>query len=453
MATPASAVNPPDGFVLENSAQQNTPANLPDGFVLENQSSSEPDKGFLGGAYDTAVAPIVQMIQHPVQTAASLPGQIASGEKAMWQNADQVVKDPKSSLSDKIDSGIYLLPGIGPTLKHMDDLNKQGKHAEAYGEMSGLMAAMLGPKIVEGVAPTVADAIDATSAKVSPRVSNMMNQFVGLNSSDLPKYERFNPGSPEEIGNTAYQESKNASGKGLHNNLTAQKSAIDTAIQNRLDNQTNLVKNASSTYANPVDMQHILADSAANLTDELQKSEGDSARLKAVENNWIALDSKYGKTMPLSDAVAMRNQLRKSITDWNPKSTNVDQRFYQDVYHAINDEVESKLSPQDAVNFRLNNRAMNRLIIASNAAGEKLTKGAMKYDTPVKSIAKAASPSKWADLVPNDKIIPKEAAARQTVANGLNTAANVTRLAGDPASQGLQRFVTAPDLVPQQQNQ
>lgn len=396
----------------------------------------------LRGAYQNSLGPLLHSLSptNLMGSADRLPGSVAQGEEIPKQakeakdNATKTFADPKASNADKFDSIAYMVPGVGPQLKHLDDLAKQGNHAEAYGGAAGVIASLLGPKILSGVAPTVADAMDAGAAKVSPNVSGMMNKYIGLQPSDLAKYEKFNPGAPEEIGNAVYEHA------GLKNNLKAQHQAITDAIAGKQQEQSGIVNNASSQ---PIDIQHLLFDKAGSLQDELRNAEGETPRVGAVGNNWEALHKQYGNPAAnVNDAVQMRNNLRGRITDWNPKTQNVEQRYLQDVYHGLNDQVANSLNPTDQITWRNNNRAMNRLIIAKDAAGQKLTGQAMQFEGPIKTAAKVgkiAQPAKWAENVPESM----DRTAAMAPSATLRAGSGVARLAGE---SNLNRVLHAPLL-------
>lgn len=393
----------------------------------------------------------------------------------------QHVTNSNGSISDKAASYFrdmhYAIPVIGPALKQMDDLQSQGKSSEAYGQAAGLIVQILGPHVLPKTISGVADTLDRAGVKVAPRVSNMMNQYIGLQPSDLQKFKRTIPTEPEEIGNTTYQQA------GFKNTLPEQKASIDAAIQRLLDQQHGRINQASqpvttdsmaltngqkvlgngqkmlmSDNQNPgpgmvshtakptADVQRILKDSSADLLDEvLGSGRADDATLKAIVHNHETLNRTYAGHLTPNEMLEMRRGIKPK--NFAPDTTDINQRFRQIVYHRLNDEIQGMLPDDQASHFRSTNNQIHRLITASEAAGEKLTKQGMKYDTPVKSGTKIASPSKWSDMVPNDTIIPREFKARTALSGGLRNAAAASR-----AGSGVARYIQAPDIVSQAGN-
>ena len=122
----------------------------------------------------------------------------------MIDNARKVDSDPKSTFGQQFDAGLYLIPGVGEQLKTMDDLAKNGQDQRAYGQAAGLLASILGPKAAEATSgPMLAKLVNRT-AEISPNVSRLVNNSIGLKASDLNGWEKVRPGSAHEIGATVY---------------------------------------------------------------------------------------------------------------------------------------------------------------------------------------------------------------------------------------------------------
>ena len=206
--------------------------------------------------------------------------------------------------------------------------------------------------------------------KVSPRVGQMMNDFVGLQMSDLPKYERVRPGSAAEVGSTIYREA------GMKNNLAAQKAAIDTAILRNQAANDGLIQAVDP--AKKSDVTSLIYESGANLLDELAENGATESQLKAVDPLVEGVLAEHGRDMTPAEMLAMRRSIGGKVMNWNPGTAGVSDRFRQMIYHDLNDSIASHLEPEQQAAFQGNNRTINRLVIGSQAAGEKLNKGDLK---------------------------------------------------------------------------
>ena len=371
---------------------QSAPDTLPADFFNgpSQAASTEPDNGLgqsFKGMWETTGQPIVQAVTHPIDTARNLLPNLVNSEGQMIDYAKKVDSDPKSTFGQQFDAGLYLIPGLGPVLKQADELNAQGKHAEAYGQAAGILATIFGPKVAGAAKGALAaEGAEGASALAKPavatsdNVSRHVNQHIGLQSSDLTKYGKIRPEVPAEIGKTVYDEA------GFKSDLAAQKDAIQGALDNRLAKTQSLLQ-AADAITPPIDLHRILIDSAVDLTDEL-KNEGETdTKIEAVNTNLNRLGQQYGRTMTPSEATAVRNTLKPSTFD--PNTSNVGARYAQAVYSKINDEIANSLSPADAAAFKENNRVVHNLIIARDAAGEKLTKAGMKAEGPIAKVGNA----------------------------------------------------------------
>ena len=248
------------------------------------------------------------------------------------------------------------------------DLNPTGwgHAAEAAGSMVNDPELADLPKGVQAALPAIIDDV----AKVSPRVARVMNDFVGLQMSDLPKYERVKPGSAAEVGSTIYRES------GMKNNLTAQKAAIDSAIlRNQAANDTMI---QAVDPARKSDVASLIYQSGANLLDELAENGATESQLKAVDPLVEGVLAEHGHDMTPAEMLDMRRAIGNKVMNWNPSTAGIPDRFRQMLYHDLNDTIAGHLEPEQQAAFQGNNRTINRLVIGSQAAGEKLNKGDLK---------------------------------------------------------------------------
>lgn len=356
-----------------------------------------------------------------VKGAMAIPGQ----EKDAQADAQKTFADPKSSESDKFDSIVHMIPLVGPQLKQMDDLHKQGKDGEAYGQMAGMMAQILGPHVMGKMGTMGADLADAAATKVSPNVSKVMNQYVGLQPSDLAKFQRTIPNLPEDIGDTVYKEAVQQNGGKIPPTLPKMKDAIDGRIKQLVAAQEAKVQGTMS-HAPSTDLTHMLLDHSINLMDEINSKYGpDPAKTGAVSHNLDNLNTQYGGMANPEQMLQMRRNIKPDSFD--PNTPNIDTRYKQMLYHDLNDKITGALPPDQAAQFRQTNNVIHRLIIASEAAGEKISKGNMKAEAVTKSASRVISPSKIVEAVPNDAALRHETAARQALSGGLKAGATAVR--------------------------
>lgn len=413
--------------------------------------------------------PIAQDVKNMVSSS------VDSAKGAM--NDAQSVTHSNASTADKAAAYFkdmhYAIPVLGPALKQMDDLQSQGKSSEAYGQAAGLIGQILGPHILPKTIAGVADTLDRAGVKVSPRVSNMMNQYIGLQPSDLQKFKRSIPTEPEEIGNTVYQQA------GFKNTLPEQKASIDAAIQRltaaqearinaasqpvttnsmALENGQKVLGNGqkmlmadnsnpgpgmvSHTAKPTADIQQILRDSSANLLDEvLGSGRADDATLKAIVHNHETLNRTYAGHLTPNEMLEMRRGIKPK--DFSPDTTNINQRFRQLVYHSLNDKIQGMLPDDQASAFRASNNQIHRLLTASDAAGEKLTKMGMKEDSNLKGIVHPKQAvEKAIDSRPAQRF-----KAQSALSSGMRNAADTLK-----SGSGVARFIQAPDLADQPGN-
>jgi hypothetical protein len=380
-----------------NSADPSTPANSSgvsgSGVTLDMSTAQPidpPSNGvgqFVKGVWEQTGAPLLHAVAHPIDTVADAIPNAISSEKRMLAHADDVNNDPHSTVAQHIDAGLYALPVVGETLKNMDDMNRQGKHAEAYGQASGLLASLFGPEALKAASGPAMSKLAAQTAEVSPRVSKLVNNSIGLKASDLSDWDRTHVGNVHDIGATVYNEA------GFKSSLPAQKAAVEDALQRNVAGTQKIVGDAS-TPGNVYNPDHTLLDMGEAVKDKFAETGSHTPEQiqSAVDAVKKALSPQLSRDMTPAELVEARNSMAKGITDWDPNTQNIGQRYRQMVYHDLNQKLETRLSPADADAFRANNRIVNQLLTAKNAIGRTEVNNALKPSTsPLKTAAGIAT--------------------------------------------------------------
>jgi hypothetical protein len=217
----------------------------------------------------------------------------------------------------------------------------------------------LAPKILSKIA-----------AKAGPRVTEIVNNYLGLAKSQLPKFGRTVQNA-EEIGRTVLEK------VGIKPNLQAQKAAIEATRAAYDDATKKLVQAPGGKLA---DVHSALYDRAVKLLDQSEKEGVPAEQLNAIDKNLESLlkAAKPGGMMNPGEMHAMRKEIQGQITDWNPQTTNIRQRFLQGAYHDLNDSITRSLPPKEAREFLANNRIQSKLITARTAADATLLKDTLK---------------------------------------------------------------------------
>ena len=322
-------------------------------------------------------------VAHPIDTIADAIPNAISSERRMLSHADDVNNDPHLTVAQHIDAGLYALPVVGETLKNMDDMNRQGKHAEAYGQAAGLLASLFGPEALKAASGPKLSKLATQTAEVSPRVSKLVNNSIGLKASDLSDWDRTHVGNVHDIGATVYNEA------GFKSSLSAQKTAVEDALQRNVAATQKIVGDAS-TPGNVYNPDHTLLDMGEAVKDKFAETGSHTPEQiqSAVDAVKKALSPQLSRDMTPAELVEARNSMAKGITDWDPNTQNIGQRYRQMVYHDLNQKLETRLSPADADAFRANNRIVNQLLTAKNAIGRTEVNNALKPSaSPLKTAA------------------------------------------------------------------
>jgi uncharacterized protein YcfJ len=212
----------------------------------------------------------------------------------------------------------------------------------------------------------VPQALAKVAAKASPRAAEIVNNYLGLKSSSLPKFGRTIQNA-REIGQTVLDK------VGIKPTLEAQKAAIETTRQ-AYDDATKKIVEAPGGKL--FDVHSALYDRAVKLLNDAEKEGVTKEQLGAIDKNLDSMlqASKPGGKMNPGEMHAMRKDIQKQITDWNPNTLNIRQRFLQGAYHDLNDSIARTLPPKEARQFLANNRIQSRLITARNAADATILK-------------------------------------------------------------------------------
>lgn len=298
----------------------------------------------------------------------------AAGQAKSYFHQAKDVNDPVVKALLYLRSGTtaasMLLPMLAtPSVTNINKLEDEGRSKEAVG--AGLTdAALLGLGTKKGATTASKGLGDAgTLSKADAATS----RYLGLQKSDLPKWERTKVGSVEEVGKTVREK------VGIKSDITQQHQAIED-VREQYQQKTNDLL-AKSMNVNSTAVQPMIKNIATKLSDELEKSGVTPEQLKAVSLNADALLKEYAKpNMTPPELLEMRQAIQKQIK-WSsdPGQINVKNQFYTTLYHDLNDAIEkSLLDPEAQKNFRDYNRTQNRLIIAREAAGKKIVNTALK---------------------------------------------------------------------------
>lgn len=206
------------------------------------------------------------------------------------------------------------------------------------------------------------------AAKAGPRAAEIVNNYLGLNKGKLPKFGRTVQNA-REIAQTVMEK------VGIKPNLEAQKAAIETT-RAAYDDATKRLMQAPGVKQ--MDVHSLVFDRADRLTQQVERGEFPQEAKSAVYKNFddMLKVAKPGGMMNPGEMHAMRKEIQHQITDWNPETQNVRQRFLQGVYHDLNDSIARTLPPKESRQFLANNRIQSKLITARNAADATLHKAA-----------------------------------------------------------------------------
>jgi hypothetical protein len=218
----------------------------------------------------------------------------------------------------------------------------------------------------------VPKALAKIAAKASPRAAQILNSYIGLTKGALPKFGRTVQNALD-VGKTVLEK------VGVKPTLEAQRAAIETARQAYDDTTKKIV---ASPGGRLTDIHSVMWNRAVKLLDQMEKEGVPQEQIRAIDKNLQGvLDAtKKGHLMP-DEVHALRREIQKQITNWNPLTTDVRQRFLQGIYHDMNDAITRALPPGASRAFLQANKIQSRLITARQAADETLLKQATKSTT------------------------------------------------------------------------
>jgi hypothetical protein len=261
-----------------------------------------------------------------------------------------VAKFPK--LAEIAEAGLKAA-GIGTALS--------AAHGEAHPVEAGAVTGMFGAggeaasQVLKSVAPSVIAKSNA-----------LMNRYIGLQKSDLPKWERFKPGSADDIGKTVIER------VGVKRTLAEQHAAIES-VRDNVNAETEHM--LSQVKGKLVPFHANLQSISDKLAKELFLAGQDKtgAAVAALNANIQEFKEIYNPNLTVQEALKLRRIVGQQVK-WSQLSSteNVRQMVLGEMYHTLNDSIENALPTGMARKFAANNKLQQRLIIARDAAGEKL---------------------------------------------------------------------------------
>lgn len=259
--------------------------------------------------------------------------------------------------------GAGLGAAAGTAAQQGIDIGKVDPKAAAVSGVENAALEYVGGKLAPKILGKIA-------SKAGPRVAEIVNNYLGLSKGSLPKFGRTVQNA-REIAETVLDK------VGIKPNLEAQKAAIETTRAAYDDATKKLVQAPGSKLA---DVHSALYDRAVKLLDQSEKEGVPAEQVNAIDKNLESLlkASKPGGMMNPGEMHAMRKEIQGQITDWNPQTLNIRQRFLQGAYHDLNDSIARSLPPKEAREFLANNRIQSKLITARTAADATLLKQSLK---------------------------------------------------------------------------
>jgi hypothetical protein len=214
-------------------------------------------------------------------------------------------------------------------------------------------------------------ALEKIGLKAIPKVYKAINNYIGLKPSDLPKWGRTAE-EAEKIAQTVHTEA------GIQKTLEAQKAAIETA---RAAHDQATLKLVQAPGGKVTDFHSVAIDRAVKLLDEVEKEGVPQEQINAIDKNLKGITDNLKERMNPEELLAAKRNISSQITTWDKSTTNIRQRYLQGLYADINHAIESALPKEEAAAFRGHNQIQTRLIVAREAAKEKLAAQALK-DSP-----------------------------------------------------------------------
>lgn len=309
---------------------------------------------------------------------------VVDSEKTAYHQSKQYFKDAQSIKNDPSTKALLylrsgttaasmLLPLLAtPAVTTINEQEDQGRSKEALGTgLANIAMLAAGTKSVSKMVGKVAGKVIGGN-RVFPKADTATSNYIGLKTTDLPKWDRTNPGSVEDIGKIVREK------VGIKSDLPQQHEAIENTRQQYENKTGQLLAKTQNVTSSPI--QPIIRKIGTDLERDLRESGVTDNQIKAVGANVDALLSKYNKpNMTPAELMDMRRAIQKQINWGSDAELNVKNQFYTTLYHDLNDAIEKSLTdPTEKAEFRANNRIQNKLIIAREAAGRKLVGQALK---------------------------------------------------------------------------
>lgn len=209
------------------------------------------------------------------------------------------------------------------------------------------------------------------SKEAMPKAAEAVNRHIGLARTDLPQWQRFKVGSTEAIGKAVLDH------VGIKPTLAEQHAAIE-ATRDAINTDTQRTLKAVPSRSVPIDaiLTNVRDDVAKEIRNQGTDYLGRTASLDAQVADMRKLLFGSTATNPhvnVDTALSIRKNLRPNFkTPAVNTLPNVNDMLHTRLYESINDSIKSALPPDAAKTFTDNNALQHKLIIARDAAGEKL---------------------------------------------------------------------------------
>ena len=223
--------------------------------------------------------------------------------------------------------------------------------------------AAVGQGLLEASGIGLSKVVAKVGEKAIPRITRSVINYIGLKPADLPKWGRIAE-EAESIAKTVLNEA------GVQKTLPAQRDAIEAA---RLAHDAATEKLVAMPGGKVTDFHSVALDRAVKLLDDVEKEGVPQEQINAIDKNLEGITENLKEHMTPEELLTAKRDIAKQITTWNTETTNVRQRYLQGLYRDINDAIKKALPADAAKEFAHHNQIQTQLIVAREAAQEKLT--------------------------------------------------------------------------------
>lgn len=285
-------------------------------------------------------------------------GEFALGETAFAKGAKAVAMLPR----------LRSLLGSTRYAKVVQEMVKAGAiteaqaraHGEEHPETSALTTAA-----TAGLGEYVGKPLQEAIKKSGPKIYESVNRYIGLQKTDLPKWERLSLEDAQEVGKTVAERA------GIKGTLDEQAKAIEAARSGIQDETDALITSSTGRLVN---LHGNLRAIKTKLTQDILKrglDVGGSATRAVAANEAEFMN--YAPNLTAKKALELRQTIGKDI-HWNSlaDTTDIRQMYLAELYSSLNEGIKNALGTADAARFSSLNRQQSRLIIARDAAREKI---------------------------------------------------------------------------------